>query len=77
LAAYPSVEVGVKAESDLYTACSAGNGNFWLVSPNAASLDWNIASARVRSANGETVMLPTPAASCNGCHSQLLLLTAP
>ena len=77
LAAYPSVEVAVKVQSALYSACSATNGNFWVVATNAASLEWNLASARVRSSTGETAMLPTPEAGCNSCHNQVLLMTAP
>jgi len=77
LAVYPSVEIGVKAQSDLYTACSATNGNFWVVAANVASLDWTVATARVRSSNGETAMLPVPEAGCNSCHNAVLLLTAP
>jgi hypothetical protein len=77
LAAYPSVEVGVKAQSELYAACSATNGNFWIVAANANALDWSSASTRIRSSNGEAVMLPAPESSCNSCHSEFLLMTAP
>jgi len=77
LAVYPSVEVAVKAQAALYTACSAANGNFWVVAAKGAALDWSTATARVRSAHGETVMLPSPEAGCNTCHSEVLLLTAP
>jgi hypothetical protein len=77
LAPYPSVEVAVKAQSELYVACSATNGNFWVVATNVASLDWNVATARVRSSNGETAMLPAPEAGCNSCHNEILLMTAP
>jgi hypothetical protein len=78
LATYPSVEVAVKTPSEFYAACSASNGNFWIVSANASgSLDWNTATARVRTSNGETAMLPAPEAACNSCHSEILLLTAP
>ena len=77
LAAYPSVEVAVKTQSEFYTACSATNGNFWIVATDAGSLDWNTATARVRSSNGETVMLPVPEAGCNSCHNAVMLMTAP
>jgi hypothetical protein len=77
LAAYPSVEVAVRTQSAFYSACSATNGNFWVVAADAGALDWDTATARVRSANGEDVMLPVPEAACSSCHSQVLLLTAP
>ncbi|HEY5284027.1 MAG TPA: hypothetical protein VIM14_14640 [Polyangia bacterium] len=77
LASYPSVEVAVKTQSGFYSACSASNGNFWVVAADTGSLDWNTATTRVRSSNGETVMLPVPEAACNSCHSQVMLLTAP
>ena len=77
LAAYPSVEVAVKTQSEFYSACSATNGNFWIVAADAGSLDWNTATTRVRSSNGESVMLPAPEAACSSCHSQVMLLTAP
>jgi hypothetical protein len=78
LALYPSVEVAVKTKSEFYSACSATNGNFWVVSADAGSLDWSSASPRVRSSNGEGVMSSTtPVAGCNSCHSEILLMTAP
>jgi hypothetical protein len=77
LAPYASVEVAVKAKSEFYSACSAANGNFWIVAADAGSLDWNTATARVRSSNGETVMLPVPEAGCNSCHNEVMLMTAP
>jgi len=77
LASYPSVEVAVKTQSEFYSACSATNGNFWIVAADAGSLDWNTATTRVRSSNGESVMLPAPEAACSSCHSQVMLLTAP
>jgi hypothetical protein len=77
LALYPSVEVAVKTKSEFYSACSATNGNFWIVAVDAGSLDWNSASPRVRSSNGEAVMSSTtPVAGCNSCHSEISL-TAP
>lgn len=77
LAPYPSVEVAVQAQSAFYSACSATNGNFWMIAPDGGSLDWATATARARSANGEAVMLPAPEAACNNCHSQVMLITAP
>jgi hypothetical protein len=77
LAAYPSVEVAVKTQSSFYSACSAANGNFWVVAVDAGSLDWNTATARARTLNGESVMLPAPEAACSSCHSEVMLLTAP
>jgi hypothetical protein len=77
LASYPSVEVAVKTPSGFYSACSTTNGNFWVVAADAGSLDWNTATTRVRSSNGETVMLPVPEAACNSCHNAIMLMTAP
>lgn len=77
LASYPSVEVAVRTPAEFYSACSAANGNFWVVAVDAGSLDWNAATTRVRSSNGESVMLPAPEAACSSCHSQVMLLTAP
>ena len=77
LAPYASVEVAVRTQSEFYTACSAINGNFWIVAADAGALDWNTATARVRTSNGETVMLPVPEAGCNSCHNAVMLMTAP
>ena len=77
LASYPSVEVAIKTQSELYSACSATNGNFWIVVAGAGSLDWDTATVRVRSSNGETAMVPVPEAGCNSCHSEIMLITAP
>jgi hypothetical protein len=78
LALYPSVEVAVKTKSEFYSACSATNGNFWIIAPDAGSLDWSSASPRVRSSNGEAAMTSsTPVAGCNSCHNETLLMTAP
>lgn len=77
LALYPSVEIAVKAGPAFFTACSASNGNFWVLGSGGPSLDWTAAAARVRTANGETAMLPPPEPGCNTCHNPALLLTAP
>lgn len=77
LATYGAVEVTVKVDATLYTACSATNGNFWVAASEGDDVDWTAARAGVRTSNGETLMLPAPEPGCNGCHSQVLLLTAP
>lgn len=77
LATYSAVEVAVKVNATLYTACSATNGNFWVAASEGQTLDWTVGRAGVRTSKGESLMLPAPEAGCNGCHSQLLLLTAP
>jgi hypothetical protein len=77
-ALYPSVEVAVRTPTEFYSACSATNGNFWIVAADASSLDWNSVRPRVRSSNGEAAMTSPPVAGCNSCHSaELTPLTAP
>jgi hypothetical protein len=77
LALYPSVEVAVKTSTALHSACSATNGNFWIVAADAGSLDWSTAKVRVRSSNGESAMTSIPADGCNGCHLAAIQVTAP
>ena len=80
LVAEVAAEIGVKAGTASYTACSASNGNFWVVAPSGTtSLTWTNASARLRNANGEAPMMTTPAAGCNAtaCHTGTLKMTAP
>jgi hypothetical protein len=75
-----AAEIGVKAASASYTACSASNGNFWVVAPSGtSSLSWTGASTRLRNANGEAPMMTAPAAGCNAtsCHTGTLKMTAP
>ena len=80
LAADPKVEVGVKATQGMYVACSANNGNFWVVAPsNTKTLTWSGAGVRLRNANGEAPMMTTAAAGCNAsaCHTGTLKMTSP
>lgn len=80
LAADRGVEVAVRATQGFYTACSASNGNFWVIAPTGTkTLTWTGASARLRNANGEAPMMTTPAAGCNAstCHTGTLKMTSP
>jgi hypothetical protein len=80
LAADPKVEVAVKASEGMYLACSANNGNFWVVAPsNTKTLTWSGAGVRLRNANGEAPMMTTSAAGCNAsaCHTGAMKMTSP
>lgn len=80
LVAEVAAQIGVKAGSGFYTACSASNGNFWVVAQSGTtSLSWTGASTRLRNANGEAPMMTAPAAGCNAtaCHTGNLKITAP
>jgi cytochrome c553 len=60
--------VGVNDGTNLYTAYSGTNGNFYL--RTAATINWAKAEVRIRNANGEKIMTgATPAAACNSCHT--------
>jgi hypothetical protein len=64
----PNVQVGVNDGTNLYTAYTATNGNFWVA--GTATINWAQAQVRIRNGNGETTMAgATPAATCNGCHT--------
>jgi hypothetical protein len=64
----PNVQVGVNDGTNLYTAYSATNGNFWVA--GSGNLNWATAQVRVRNAKGELSMSgATPAATCNLCHN--------
>ena len=73
------VEVGVKSGSTLAVACSAANGNFWVLA--GPSIAWSSATTRIRDSAGEAPMQTAPAAGCNAtaCHSTdgSLRLSAP
>jgi hypothetical protein len=62
------VEVGVKSGSTLAVACSAANGNFWVLA--GPDLTWSSATTRIRTSAGEVSMQSAPTAACNasGCH---------
>jgi hypothetical protein len=80
MAADPKVEVAVKATEGMYLACSANNGNFWIVAPsNTKTLTWSGAGVRLRNANGEAPMMTTAAAGCNAsaCHTGVMKITSP
>jgi len=81
LLAAPSAEIAVRTVEGYYSACSAVNGNFWSLAPSRTSppLTWSSAEARVRSADGESVMTTTLAAGCNAglCHADKQKLTSP
>jgi hypothetical protein len=63
------IEVGVKSGSTLAVACSAANGNFWVLA--GPSITWSAATARIRDSAGEAPMQAAPTAGCNasGCHT--------
>jgi hypothetical protein len=68
LTAAPNVQVGVSDGSNLYTAYSAMNGNFYL--RTVANINWANAQVHIRNANGEKIMtgaIPSP--DCNSCHT--------
>ena len=69
------VQVGVKDANGLYTTYSGTNGNFWYPK-GSATVDWTNAEVRLRNANGELVM-SSPAAGCNSCHTGAMQLVAP
>ena len=62
------VQVGVNDGTNLYTAYSATNGNFWF--GGTGNINWANAQVRLRNANGELAMAgATPASTCNLCHN--------
>ncbi len=64
----PNVQIGVNDGTNLYTAYSGTNGNFYL--RTTATVNWASAQVRIRNANGEKLMIgATPAAACNSCHT--------
>lgn len=81
LVADRGVEVAVRTTQGYYSACSASNGNFWVLAPTTGTktLTWTGASTRLRNANGEAPMMSTPAAGCNAstCHTGTLKMTSP
>lgn len=80
LGAASGVQIGVQATQGFYAACSASNGNFWVIAPSGTtSLTWTSAGVRLRNENGEAPMMTTAAAGCNAsaCHTGLLKMTAP
>jgi hypothetical protein len=80
LVADPKVEVGVEDKQAAYVACSASNGNFWVVAPSTAgTLTWSAAKVRLRNLNGEAPMMTLATAGCNAaaCHTGLMKLTSP
>jgi hypothetical protein len=62
------VQVGVKSGSTLAVACSASNGNFWILT--GPSIAWSSATARIRNGAGDSPMPNPTGAGCNasGCH---------
>ena len=72
-----NVEVGVKSGSTLAVACSAANGNFWVLA--GPTITWSSANTRMRSSAGEVPMETAPSAGCNasGCHDSFGTLSAP
>lgn len=79
--AAPAVEIAVRTSEGFFSACSAGNGNFWRLAPSrtAPPLTWSASSTRARSVDGETVMIDAPTAGCNAalCHTEKQRLTSP
>jgi len=74
----PNVQVGVNDGTNLYTAYSATNGNFWF--GGSGTINWAAAQVRIRNANGELMMAgATAAATCNLCHNSTTYprITAP
>ena len=64
----PNVQIGVNDGTNLYTAYSATNGNFYL--RTAATINWASAQVHIRNSNGELTMSgAVPAAACNSCHT--------
>lgn len=79
--AVPGIEVAVRTAEGFFSSCSSSNGNFWRLAPSrtAPPLNWSSASARVRSAAGESVMTTPLTSGCNAalCHAEGQRLTAP
>ena len=74
----PNVQVGINDGTNLYTAYSATNGNFWF--GGSGTINWAQAQVRIRNSNGELTMVgATPAATCNLCHNSTTYprITAP
>jgi hypothetical protein len=74
----PNVQVGVNDGTNLFTAYSATNGNFWVA--GTRTVNWATAEVRIRNAKGELTMAgATPAATCNLCHNSTTYprITAP
>jgi hypothetical protein len=73
------VQVGVKSGNTLTVACSASNGNFWILA--GPSIAWSSATARIRNGAGDSQMPNPTGAGCNasGCHDAAsnLRLSAP
>jgi hypothetical protein len=71
-----NVEVGVRDGITFVSAYSATNGNVWLPAGGLA-IDWENAEIRLRTANGEKVMVDVGNGDCNTCHSGDSVLIAP
>lgn len=74
-----NVEVGVMSQGALAVACTAANGNFWVLA--GPTITWSSAETRMRSGAGQVSMASAPSAGCSasGCHdsSGALRLNAP
>ena len=70
------MQVGVKSGTNLYTAYTATNGNFWVA--GTQTVNWATVEIRARNANGEKKMTSAPTSgACNSCHTGAAVILEP